>query len=241
MTMVTRSVNATARDFYGFTSVMSYARLVLSASSKAGVPASAAKPLPPRNLATQLIQHYLNNIFVLLPFFSEMAFFASIDTLYHDAGRHASDMDHWTVRMALAIAALSLSQNHGDAHYHDGVGYAAAALKFAEKVLHPGSIAGIQATLFLIEYAMFDPHNLDSWYLVGVASRAMVDLGLHEDPPPQTQMNKTVLDMRRRVYYCVYSLDRLVSRSHLLRIKSMLNIVPQFYKHGTRPRFLLLR
>ncbi|KAI9722253.1 MAG: hypothetical protein M1812_001725 [Candelaria pacifica] len=205
------AVNATARDFYGFTSAMSYARLVLSASSREALLPLAANQLPPRHLATQLIQHYLDNVFILLPFFSETVFFASIDALYHDAGRHASDMDHWTVRMALAIAALSLSQTHGDARYLEGVSYAATCLNFAEKVLHPGSIAGIQATLFLIQYAMLDPHHFDCWYLVGVASRAMVDLGLHEDPPPQSQTNKAVLDIRRRVYYCVYSLDRSLS------------------------------
>ncbi|KAI9699027.1 MAG: hypothetical protein M1836_003216 [Candelina mexicana] len=208
------AVNATARDFYGFTSAMSYARLVLSASSKEAIPPSAARSLPPRYLATQLIQHYLDNAFVLLPFFSETVFFASIHALYHDAGRNASDMDHWTVRMSLAIAALSLSRNHGDARYLEGVGYAATGLNYVEKVLHPGSIAGIQATLFLIQYAMLDPHHFDCWYLVGVASRAMVDLGLHEDPPPQSQANKAVLDIRRRVYYCIYSLDRLISMLH---------------------------
>jgi hypothetical protein len=39
----------------------------------------------------------------------------------------------------------------------------------------------------------------------------MVDLGLHQDPPKGTAMPKGKLELRRRVYYCVYALDRSTS------------------------------
>ncbi|KAK6391086.1 hypothetical protein LTR65_004843 [Meristemomyces frigidus] len=205
------SVNATARDFYGFTSAMSYARLILSACSKDQLPQGMTKALPPRYAATALIQHYLNNVFVLLPVFDESSFYGSVDALYSRNDRNAQPLDHWMVRMVLAISSASMSEQRGDQHYLEGIGHVCAALEHAEIVLHPGAISSVQALVLLTEYAMLDPHHLDSWSLIGAASRAMVDLGIHQDPPKGTSMSKGKLELRRRIFHCVYALDRSTS------------------------------
>ncbi|KAK7187498.1 Zn(II)2Cys6 cluster transcripitional activator [Paraphaeosphaeria sporulosa] len=201
------AVNATARDFYGFTTEMSYARLILSASSKEPMPAGLTKKLPPRYAATPLIQQYVNNIFTLLPIFEEATLYACVDAVYHLEGV-AKPFDIWVVRMVLAIACLSQSEQRGDTLYSDAVGHVNAALEQAEKVLHPGFISSIQALVLLVIYATMDPHHFDSWTLIGAASRAMVDLGIHQDPSKSTAIGRSKLEIRRRVYWCVYSLDR---------------------------------
>ncbi|KAF2263314.1 hypothetical protein CC78DRAFT_283681 [Lojkania enalia] len=188
---------------------MSYARLILSASSKEALPTGLTKALPPRFAATPLIQHYLDNIFTLLPIFEEASLYASVDAVYHP-DEAASAFDHWTVRMVLAISCLSQSEQRGDTLYSDAVGHVNAALEHAEEVLHPGFISNIQALILLVEYAMMDPHHFDSWTLIGAASRAMVDLGIHHDPPRRTSVSRAKLEVRRRAYWCIYALDRWV-------------------------------
>jgi hypothetical protein len=188
---------------------MSYARLILSASSKEELPLGLTKALPPKFAATPLIQHYLNNIFTLLPFFEEASFYRSLDAVYH-LDDIATPHDHWTIRMVLAIACLAQSEQRGDTLYSDAIGHVNAALEHAEAVLHPGKISSIQALLLLVEYAMMDPHHFDSWTLIGAASRLVVDLGLHQDPSRSTPISKAKLEVRRRVYWCVYALDRQV-------------------------------
>ncbi|KAK6443267.1 hypothetical protein LTR95_000092 [Oleoguttula sp. CCFEE 5521] len=205
------SVNATARDFYGFTSAMSYSRLILSACSKDPLPQGTTKALPPKHVATQLAQHYLNNVFQLIPVFDEASFYASVDSVYHRDTDKAQPVDHWMVRMVLAVASASLSERSGDQNFLEGIGHVCAALDFAEQVLHPGAISSVQALVLLVEYAMLDPHHFDSWSLIGAASRAMVDLGLHQDPPKGASMTKGKLELRRRVFWCVYALDRSTS------------------------------
>ena len=111
------SVNATARDFYGFTSAMSYARLVLWASSKEQLPKSMSQELPPRHQAVSLIQHYLNNVFVLLPVFDEASFWGSVDRVYSRHQHSADGHDHYMVRVVLAIASASMSEQRGDQRY----------------------------------------------------------------------------------------------------------------------------
>jgi hypothetical protein len=205
------SVNATARDFYGFTSAMSYARLILSACTKDPLPQGTNKALPPHNVTAQLVQHYFDNFFQLIPVFDKASFYASIDNVYRGQPGQAEPIDHWMLRMVLAIASATLSERSGDQHYFEGIGHVCAALEHAEIVLHPGSITSVQALVLLVEYAMLDPHHFDSWSLIGAASRAMIDLGLHQDPPKGTAMSKHKLELRRRVFWCVYCFDRSTS------------------------------
>ncbi|KAK3672286.1 hypothetical protein LTR78_007826 [Recurvomyces mirabilis] len=205
------SVNATARDFYGFTIAMSYARLVMSACSKDPFPQGTTKALPPRYVATALIQHYLDNVFVLLPVFHQATLYTSVDRVYTRHSQEAKALDFWMVHMILAIANASNSESRGDQHHLEGIGHVCAALERAEEVLQPGAISSVQALVLLTQYAMLDPHHLDSWSLIGAASRAMVDLGLHQDPPKGASMPKAKLELRRRVFYCVFALDRSTS------------------------------
>lgn len=204
------AVNATARDFYGFTTEMSYARLIQSASTKEPLPQGLTKALPARYAANPLIQHYLNNIYTVLPVFEEAALYSSVDAIYQP-GDNATSWDRWTVRMVLAIASLSQSESRGDTFYSDAVGHVNAALENAEDVLHPGYVTSIQALVLWTIYATMDPHHFDSWTLIGAASRAMVDLGIHQDPSKNVAISRAKLEIRRRVYWCVYSLDRSTS------------------------------
>ncbi|KAI9841802.1 MAG: hypothetical protein M1838_003411, partial [Thelocarpon superellum] len=200
------AVNATSRDFYGFTSGMSFSHLILTPATLEVIPDSTMRSLPARHVAQALFQHYLTHQFVLLPFFSETSFFASVNAMYQ---RQGWDWDHWVVFMVLAIASASRSQRKGDVEHENSLGFVNAALLKADRVLHPGSMSGVQAVLFLTQFALYQPDYFDSWYLIGAASRIMVDLGMHQDRPRQNRDAAT--ELRRRVFYCVYSLDRSIS------------------------------
>lgn len=206
------SVSATARNFsQAFTVNVSYAQLILSACNKDPLPQVLNQPLPPRHEAGHVIQHYYDNFFALYPMFQESTFFASFDAVYSTREAAARPFDHFLIRMVLGISHAGKLEQRGDANYIAAVGHVAAALSYAEHVLRPGSIESIQAMLLLHEYAMIDPHHFDSWSLIGAASRAMVDIGLHQDPPKGTVMSRSSLELRRRVFWCVYAFDRSTS------------------------------
>ncbi|KAJ1715613.1 fungal-specific transcription factor domain-containing protein [Aspergillus flavus] len=205
------SVNATSRDFHGIQSDTSFANLLLSLSLVEPIPRSSSQSLPARHEITPLLQHYFDNLFTQMPFFSETNFWTSVDTVYQAGGRFAKPSDHWFLRLVLAIASASISHQSGDSSHQRALSLISGALPFAEDVLRPGSIVGIQAILLLAQYSLFDPKHFRVWYLVGMAARALVDLGLHQDPPSEVQSADEQLDMRRRVFHCVYCMDRSVS------------------------------
>ncbi|EEH08395.1 fungal specific transcription factor domain-containing protein [Histoplasma capsulatum G186AR] len=200
------SVNATSRDFYGITSSTSFARLLLAvAVSKPLQNAGVNRGLPARPVSSTLIQHYFDNIYVLAPFFIQTNFWASFDAIYQEGGRFAKSFDYWIVHMVLAISQ-ALTSHSQIARHHVSI-----ALEYADDVLHPGSIAGIQAILLLAQYSMLDPEHFRTWHLIGSAARVVSDLGIHQEQLSEPYLNKTNLDLRRKVFHCVYSFDRYVS------------------------------
>ncbi|KAJ5168215.1 uncharacterized protein N7482_003809 [Penicillium canariense] len=205
------SVNATSRDFHGITSKTTFANLLLAVATVGYPPPLVLNSLPARHEATPLLQYYFDNVFVQLPFFIETSFWTSVDAVYQSGGRFAKPFDHWTVRMVLAIASASVSYRNNDKSHQRALGLVSEALTYAEDVLRPGSITCIQAILLLAQYALVDPGRLRSWYLVGMAVRVAVDLGLHQDPPAEVLSNPDRLDVRRRVFHCLYCLDRGMS------------------------------
>lgn len=203
-----RSVNATTRDFEAATTSMTFARLIISSSMNERMPPSKGEHLPSRPAAMALVQFYLDNVFALYPAFQETAIFNALDAIYHLGGRPVSEFEYWLLYMVLAIGAMGQSRSRKDTYYKDGVSWAARALKYADKVLVPGFVTQMQALVLLVQYSMLDPAHFDSWQLVGFACRAVVDLGYHQDPPKEQQPEKQVLDQRRKLFWCIYSLDR---------------------------------
>jgi hypothetical protein len=112
--------------------------------------------------------------------------------------------------MVLAIASASVSYHNNDKNHQRAWALVSEALTYAEEVLRPGSITGIQAILLLAQYSLVDPVRFRSWYLVGMAVKVAIDLGLHQDPPAEVLTNPDRLDIRRRVFHCIYCLDRFV-------------------------------
>ena len=90
-----------------------------------------------------------------------------------------------------------------------------------------GGLEELQAVLLLAGLALLRPVAPGLWYIIGVAVRLAVDLGLHfEESDPQlgenaaygesedhksTGRKQWTRDLRRRLWWCVYTFDRLVS------------------------------
>jgi Fungal specific transcription factor domain/Fungal Zn(2)-Cys(6) binuclear cluster domain len=93
-----------------------------------------------------------------------------------------------------------------------------------------GGLDELQAYLLLASFALLRPVAPGLWYIVGVAVRLAIDLGLHHEDGsgvdsigeedvvsenhqthPERGRLQWVRDNRRRLWWCVYSFDRLVS------------------------------
>ncbi|RDA89238.1 hypothetical protein CP532_0573 [Ophiocordyceps camponoti-leonardi (nom. inval.)] len=208
------SVNATTRDFEPSASNITFAGLVLAATTNDQIPGPAPQGLPPRPAAHAMIQYFMTNIYTLFPCFSETTLLTILDDVYQRDDRMVKDSGYWLLYMVLAIGATAQSQRINDDNYLYGLSFVSKALLYADRALAPGHVSQIQSLLLLTLYSMFDPAHFDSWHLIGFTARAVVDLGFHQDPPLSSRSDKAALDLRRRIFYCVYALDRAISMAH---------------------------
>jgi hypothetical protein len=206
--LLSSAVNTTTRDFEPSESNMTFARLVLAASTNEPVPEPTTLNLPPEPTARALVQHYETNILPLYPAFPAATLHAIVSGLYEDPPQPLRSSDHWLFWMVLAIASAAQSRTRQDESYANAVEYVGRALPHADRALKPGYVTQIQSLLLLTQYAMLDPAHFDSWHPIGFASRAVIDQGLHQDPPHVEDVGPEALDTRRRTFYCVYALDR---------------------------------
>lgn len=172
--------------------------------------------MPSKQAAISLVNYYMANIYSLYPAFSETALYVALDQVYSMQDRNIKDSDYWLLYMVLAISSSAQSQIKNDQHYVDGLYLASRALRHADRALMPGYTTQIQSLILLTQYSTLDPAHFDSWHLIGFTCRAVIDMGFHQDPPTEQLPDKSALDMRRKTFYCVYSLDRYVRVSEYL-------------------------
>lgn len=203
-----RSVNATMRDFDPSVINITFARLVLAASVINAIPPAKTTHLPPKGVADKAARFYMSNIYPLYPAFPESAVLTLLADLYQRDSPLAKSSESWLFWMVLAIGSAAQSTSANDNYYQDAIEFVARALPHADRALTPGYVSQIQSLLLLTQYSMLDPTHFESWHLNAFTCRAVVDLGFHQDPVGALPSEE--LDERRRTFYCVYSLDRLV-------------------------------
>ena len=185
---------------------MTFARLVLAAVIVSPIPDNDHPGLPARQVAQNIIQYYIHNVYSFYPCFQETVLLTIMDSVYQE--HTVTDSEYWMLYMVLAIGSLAQSHKMNDEHYINGTNYVLMALDFADGALAPGHITQIQSLILFTQYSMMDPNHFDSWHLIGFTARAVVDLGLHQDPPVSSHTDKKALETRRRIFYCTYALDR---------------------------------
>ncbi|KAL2189381.1 hypothetical protein L209DRAFT_678714 [Thermothelomyces heterothallicus CBS 203.75] len=208
------AVNTTTRDFEPSESNMTFARLVLAAATNEPVPEPKSTSLPVESTARALVQFYETSILPLYPAFPATTLHALVSDLYQEHPRQIRSSEYWLFWMVLAISSAAQSRRREDEHYLNGVEFVGRALPHADRALRPGYGTQVQSLLLLTQYSMLDPAHFDSWHPIGFTCRAVVDQGLHQDPPHTQQISPAALDERRRIFYCVYALDRAISMVH---------------------------
>ncbi|KAL2875593.1 hypothetical protein SGCOL_009210 [Colletotrichum sp. CLE4] len=89
----------------------------------------------------------------------------------------------------------------------------ADAVEYVDELLHESSILALQCLILLIQLALLLPQTSNLWYITGEAMRMAVSLGLHQEPDARVFRDPGHAEQRRRIFWVVYQLDRVVSIS----------------------------
>ncbi|KAJ5970307.1 uncharacterized protein N7479_000225, partial [Penicillium vulpinum] len=214
---------------------------------------------PDRELAERLVDLYFEHANPQMPILHRGDFMELLDKTYLLEEKKRSPRALYILNIVFAIGAgiifedkpqSSDDENRSSrdqsssgtkrvrlsSHQYQPEEYHASAIIHLESFLGSSSSEGfggleeLQAVLLLASFALLRPVAPGLWYIVGVAMRLAVDLGLHyEDGAGIDSATKDgnqaqsridarergrrewVRDIRRRLWWCVYSFDRLVA------------------------------
>ncbi|KAI1314163.1 fungal-specific transcription factor domain-containing protein [Xylaria venustula] len=203
-------------------------KLMLAASSKAGKLTRAAENSAPsvapylrelvietqgpisttKDQASNLCQAYFDIIHIQYPFLHQPTFVRSLRQFFdHDGQNHVAGCQ---VYMVLAISATVISRLHKVPL--SGERYYMTALQYFEKIQMESSIQGLQCILLLLMFAMHSSTiRLDVWCLNYQCIASVLDLGLQRAVTTSSGISKLDQEMRTRIFWVVYTLDRTIA------------------------------
>ena len=173
--------------------------------------------LPPTKEAARLLFEdqftYIGTIFA----FADRACFGKLlDEVYGgplDMADPASCLAHAKLLILMAFGQFySINQGVGGAS-PPGSEYFAAAVQLLPEIHEQASVRFVE-TLSLVGYFMQNlNHRAAAFSYVGLAVRMAISLGLHEEvpAPESTTLSEEELEYRRRVWWSVYSMDRILT------------------------------
>ncbi|PSR85672.1 fungal-specific transcription factor domain-domain-containing protein [Coniella lustricola] len=169
--------------------------------------------LPPLDIARQLYAAQYTYIGTIFAFTDPPAFERLLQEAYQgppDLGDQNSCLAYTKLLVILAFGKMYSVNQWIDWQGPPGFDYFTLALEFLPDMHEEGSILFVE-TLALVGYFMQNLNRRDAACLyVGMALRMAITLGLHQETA-NTELSEEVKEHRRRVWWSVYSLDRIQS------------------------------
>ncbi|KAI3331517.1 hypothetical protein HD806DRAFT_529302 [Xylariaceae sp. AK1471] len=209
-------------------------------------PTISPAPFPNRDLAFKLVELYFEYANPQIPVLHRVDFMQMFEQAYADEGRTRGPRELYTLNMVFAIGggiimdSQTTSRTSGEERKQaQPEEYHASAIIHLEACLNGGGLEELQAVLLLASFALLRPVPPGLWYIVGVAVRLAVDLGLYYEDGKDVEFDlaepqrpagvadtsdrsreallrergrrEYIRDLRRRLWWCTYAFDRIVS------------------------------
>jgi hypothetical protein len=160
------------------------------------------------SLTKQLSEAYFDTIHLQYPFLHR----PTHERLIHETFNPDTqdEIAVFQVTMVLSISALVISRR---SHVElPSAGWCAAAVKKFSSLHVENSMRGLQCLLLLMIYAMHSPSShFNAWSINYQCIAMVVDLGLQREPSRVISLSLLQREMRTRIFWVVYSLDRKLS------------------------------
>ncbi|KAI1419399.1 fungal-specific transcription factor domain-containing protein [Xylaria sp. FL1777] len=209
-------------------------------------PTISPAPFPDRDLALKLVELYFEHANPQIPLLHRVDFMQMFEHAYADEGRIRGPRELYILNMVFAIGggiimdSQTTSRVSGEEKKQaQPEEYHASAIIHLETCLNGGGLEELQAVLLLASFALLRPVPPGLWYIVGVAVRLAIDLGLYYEDGKDVEFDlgepkgitnvqdangksreavqrergrrEYVRDLRRRLWWCTYAFDRIVS------------------------------
>ncbi|TVY41660.1 Pyrimidine pathway regulatory protein [Lachnellula subtilissima] len=176
----------------------------------------------PADVIHSLVKRYVQRILPIYPFLYKPAIWEHMSQAIEKTPKPEQgspdpsvglDYEFSFVYLILAISSTLGSANRGHetrCMAFSGSLFAEGSQHLSRKASFPNHLAEIQSTLLIHQYALINPKYANVWILSGVVMRSCLELGLHRKVSDAAGLDPATIDMRRRVFWTAYCMDRSI-------------------------------
>ncbi|KAE8410656.1 major facilitator superfamily domain-containing protein [Aspergillus pseudocaelatus] len=178
--------------------------------------AKGAEP-PNDEMGSRIMNAYLTRLHTRYPFLDRRELWRLHEARWQLAKKKREELSKaekfgiFQLYIVYAIGAtfLQLSERYS---YIPPERFYMTALQQASAMCEARSIENIKAMTLLVVYHLRSASSQGVWYMIGLAMRTAIDLGLHRKAN-EVNLDPFTAQLRRRLFWTVYYLERVVSMS----------------------------
>ncbi|KAK8040040.1 hypothetical protein PG993_008451 [Apiospora rasikravindrae] len=170
-----------------------------------------AQRLPPDAAARRFVDAYFRNVNRAYPFVDRNKILHDLE-VFGDFAQRRRDADSTLLYLIMAIGCTTL-QRAGQIPDDTALRFDVAYSDIIQECLCRESIESIQILVLLALYSLFDPAGASAWSIVGIVSRQAMLLGLSRRASDETALSATAIELRHRLFWSIYVLDRMMATS----------------------------
>ncbi|KAK2022888.1 hypothetical protein LX32DRAFT_629127 [Colletotrichum zoysiae] len=167
--------------------------------------------IPPQSHLQHLVDFYFAHSHTLYPIVRRHEFEETLATVLSNPQDPAAQSPLWMFRLWMILAigsttycSVALCEESESMLYYN------KALGYMEDALGCGDMVALEVIMLQVSYSFFNQLGPNTWFLVGLAARLSVGMGLHTSSSYDA-LPVDVAEHRKRVFYSVYMMDRVVS------------------------------
>ncbi|CAK7232054.1 hypothetical protein SCUCBS95973_008132 [Sporothrix curviconia] len=186
------------------------------------VPSDVTSLFPTLSHAMPYIDSYFQHTHHTFPLVHRPSFMVVAERIFSEPGFYqANTLDALTFDMVVSLGSSNKNRFDDSATSIANKCFAMGQAKI-KAVVQMGGMASLKAILLVCHHGIFSSMcdtSASIWHLVGIGARICIELGLHlkqrrasdNSSPHGSNIITFEEEMRRRMFWCLYNLDRVVS------------------------------
>ncbi|BAE65318.1 unnamed protein product [Aspergillus oryzae RIB40] len=179
--------------------------------------AKGAEP-PNDEMGSRIMNAYLTRLHTRYPFLDRRELWRLHEARWQLAKKKREELSKadkfgiFQLYIVYAIGATFLQLSERYSYIPPEKRFYMTALQQASAMCEARSIENIKAMTLLVVYHLRSASSQGVWYMIGLAMRTAIDLGLHRKAN-EVSLDLFTAQLRRRLFWTVYYLERVVSMS----------------------------
>ena len=172
--------------------------------------------LPRDAAARRFVDAYFRNVNRAYPFVNQSSILENLERV-GDFVQRLRDSQSTLLYLVMSIGCTTL-ERAGQIPRDTAKRFEVSYAEIIQECVCRNGIESVQILMLLALYSLFDPAGASAYAIVGIAARQAITVGLTRRPADETAYSPAEAELRNRLHWSIFALDRMMAISHGLPV-----------------------